>query len=275
MTRVRLGRLGIHALLLVGVVVSFFPFYWMVVMATNTTQDIYRYPPKLTFGSHLADNVSRLLDSVDFFGSMLNTFMVACATTVLVLFVDSLAAFTFAKYQFPGRRVLFGVLLAMYMLPTQLAILPQFIIVSELGLAGTLRALLIPPLANAFGIFWMRQYIISAVPDELIDAAKVDGAGFFRQYWQIALPAIRPGLAFLGIYTFLAAWNDYIWPLIVLVDPDRITLQLALAQLNTAHGTDFSMVMAGTLLAVVPLVAVFMLFARNFIADATKGAVRE
>jgi cellobiose transport system permease protein len=257
------------------VIVSFFPFYWMVVMATNTTQDIYRYPPKLTFGSHLRDNISRLLDSVDFFGSMLNTFMVASATTVLVLFVDSLAAFTFAKYQFPGRRVLFGVLLAMYMLPTQLAILPQFIIVSELGLAGTLRALLIPPLANAFGIFWMRQYIISAVPDELIDAAKVDGAGFFRQYWQIALPAIRPGLAFLGIYTFLAAWNDYIWPLIVLVDPDRITLQLALAQLNTAHGTDFSMVMAGTLLAVVPLVAVFMLFARNFIADATKGAVRE
>jgi cellobiose transport system permease protein len=275
MTRVRLGRLGIHALLLAGVVVSFFPFYWMVVMATNTTRDIYRYPPKLTFGSHLGDNISRLLDSVDFFGSMLNTFMVACATTVLVLFVDSLAAFTFAKYQFPGRRVLFGLLLAMYMLPTQLAILPQFIIVSELGLAGTLRALLIPPLANAFGIFWMRQYIISAVPDELIDAAKVDGAGFFRQYWQIALPAIRPGLAFLGIYTFLAAWNDYIWPLIVLVDPDRITLQLALAQLNTAHGTDFSMVMAGTLLAVVPLVAVFMLFARNFIADATKGAVRE
>ena len=275
MTRVRLGRLGIHAALLVGVVVSFFPFYWMVVMATNTTQDIYRYPPKFTFGSHFADNVSRLLNTVDFFGSMLNTFLVASATTVMVLFVDSLAAFTFAKYQFPGRRVLFGLLLAMYMLPTQLAILPQFIIVSELGLAGTLRALLIPPLANAFGIFWMRQYIIGAVPDELIDAAKVDGAGFFRQYWQIALPAIRPGLAFLGIYTFLAAWNDYIWPLIVLVDPDRITLQLALAQLNTAHGTDFSMVMAGTLLAVVPLVAVFMLFARNFIADATKGAVRE
>src|SRR5690349_7169512 len=275
MTGVRLGRLGIHAALLVGVLISFFPFYWMVVMATNTTQDIYRYPPKLTFGSHLGDNVSRLLKNVDFFGSMGNTFMVACATTVLVLFVDSLAAFTFAQAQVPGRRVLFGVLLAMYMLPTQLAILPQFIIVSELGLAGTLRALLIPPLANAFGIFWMRQYIISAVPDELIDAAKVDGAGFFRQYWQIALPAIRPGLAFLGIYTFLAAWNDYIWPLIVLVDPDRITLQLALAQLNTAHGTDFSMVMAGTLLAVVPLVAVFMLFARNFIADATKGAVRE
>jgi cellobiose transport system permease protein len=261
--------------LLIGVLVSFFPFYWMVVMATNTTRDIYRYPPKLTIGSHLGDNLSRLLNSVDFFGSMVNTIVVACTVTVLVLFIDSLAAFTFAKYQFPGRRVLFGLVLAMYMLPTQLAILPQFIIVSDLGLAGTLRALLLPPLANAFGIFWMRQYIAGAVPDELIDAARVDGAGFFRQYWQIAIPAIRPGLAFLGIYTFVTAWNDYIWPLIVLVDPTHITLQLALAQLNTAHGTDFSMVMAGALLAVVPLLAIFVLFARNFIADATKGAVRE
>lgn len=275
MTRYRLGRAAIHLVLGLGVLISFFPFYWMVVMATNTTQDIYRYPPKLTFGSHLIDNIHRLLDSIDFFGSMLNTVVVAVSTTVLVLFVDSLAAFTFAKYNFPGRRVLFGTLLALYMLPTQLALLPQFIIASDLGLAGTLRALLLPPLANAFGIFWMRQYIVGAVPDELIDAAKVDGAGFFRQYWQIAIPAIRPGLAFLGIYTFVAAWNDYIWPLIVLVDPDHITLQLALAQLNTAHGTDFSMVMAGALLAIVPLVLIFALFARNFVADATKGAVRE
>jgi cellobiose transport system permease protein len=274
-TRYKIGRFAIHAALVVGVLVSFFPFYWMIVMATNTTQDIYRYPPKLTFGSHLGDNISRLLDSIDFFGSMLNTAVVAVTVTVLVLFVDSLAAFTFAKYRFPGRNALFGLVLAMYMLPTQLAILPQFIIVSDLGLAGTLRALLIPPLANAFGIFWMRQYIVGAVPDELIEAAKIDGAGFFRQYWQIALPAIRPGLAFLGIFTFVAAWNDYIWPLIVLVDPSHITLQLALAQLNTAHGTDFSMVMAGALLAVVPLIVIFVLFARNFIADATKGAVRE
>jgi len=275
MTRHRLGRIAVHAALVTGVLVSFFPFYWMVVMATNTTQDIYRYPPKLTVGSHLDDNISRLLGSIDFFGSMLNTAVVAVTVTVLVLFVDSLAAFTFAKYRFPGRRVLFGLVLTMYMLPTQLAILPQFILVSDLGLAGTLRALLLPPLANAFGIFWMRQYITGAVPDELIEAAKIDGAGFLRQYWQIAIPAIRPGLAFLGIYTFVAAWNDYIWPLIVLVDPTHITLQLALAQLNTAHSTDFSMVMAGALLAVVPLIVIFVLFARNFIADATKGAVRE
>lgn len=270
----RTKRTGTHAVLLLGVVISLFPFYWMLVMATNTTADIYRYPPKLTFGSHLFENIGRVFDNIDLLGAMGNTVLVAVASTVLVLFFDSLAAFTFAKYQFPGRRFLFGLLLVMYLLPTQLALLPQFVIVSNIGWAGTLQALLLPPLANAFGIFWMRQYTQSAVPDELIDAARIDGAGFFRTYWTVALPIIRPGLAFLGIYTFVAAWNDYIWPLIVLVNPDRLTLQVALAQLKTTHSTDYSMVMAGALLAVTPLLVAFALFARNFIADATKGALR-
>ena len=268
------ARLAKHGVLLLGVVISMFPFYWMIVMATNTTQDIYRYPPKLTFGPHLLDNVHRVFANVDLLSSMVNTVAVAATTTVLVLFVDSLAAFTFAKYDFPGRRVLFGVLLGMYMLPTQLALLPQFVIMSHIGWVGTLRALVVPWVANAFGIFWMRQYAQGAIPDELIDAARVDGAGFFRTYWQIALPTIRPGLAFLGIYTFVGAWNDYIWPLVVLVNPDRLTLQVALAQLKTAHVTDYSMVMAGALMAVAPLLLIFALFARGFIADATKGALR-
>jgi cellobiose transport system permease protein len=268
------GRIATHGVLLLGVLISMFPFYWMIVMATNTTADIYRYPPKLTIGSHLFDNVHRVFQNIDLLSSMVNTAGVAVTATALVLFVDSLAAFTFAKYEFPGRRALFGVLLAMYMLPTQFALLPQFVIMSHLGWVGTLRALVVPWVANAFGIFWMRQYAQGAIPDELIDAARMDGAGFFRTYWQIALPTIRPGLAFLGIYTFVGVWNDYIWPLIVLVNPDRLTLQVALAQLKTAHVTDYSMVMAGALMAVAPLLLVFALFARSFIADATKGAVR-
>jgi cellobiose transport system permease protein len=271
-TRFRIGRAGIHIVLGLGVVLSFFPFYWMIVMATNTTEDIYRYPPKLTPGSHLDENVSRLLDSIDFFGSMFNTVLVAVTTTVLVLFIDSLAAFTFAKYRFPGRNFLFGALLAMYMLPTQLALLPQFIIISDLGLAGTLRALIIPPIANAFGIFWMRQYITGAVPDELIDAAKVDGAGFFRQYWQIALPAIRPGLAFLGIYVFVASWNDYIWPLIVLRDPDRYTLQVALRSIVGADNIDWSVLLSASVISLVPMVVLFAIFQRQIMnADVNSG----
>ena len=263
-----------HILLGLAVLLSVFPFYWTIVMATNTTQDIYHSPPKVTFGSHLLENVHHVLDNIDFFGSMLNTIIVATVTTVLVLFIDSLAAFTFAKFDFPGRKWLFGALMAFMMLPLQLATIPQFIIMSHLGWIGSLKALVPPALANAFGIFWLRQYISGGVPDELLDAARMDGCGFFRQYWNVALPMIRPALSFLGIYAFVGAWNDYVWPLIALTDPTHITLQVAVAQLNVGHGTDYSMVMAGVLMASVPLVLVFALFARGFIAGATEGAVR-
>ncbi|MER8004599.1 carbohydrate ABC transporter permease [Streptomyces sp. NPDC094149] len=263
-----------HIVLVLAVLISVFPFAWTIVMATNTTQDIYKSPPKMTPGSHLLENIRHVLDTIDFFGSMLNTLVVATVTTVLVLFIDSLAAFTFAKFDFPGRRVLFATLLGFMMLPLQLAVLPQFILMGHIGWVGTLKALVLPSLANAFGIFWLRQYIENGVPDELLDAARIDGAGFFRQYWSIVLPMIRPALSFLAIYAFVNAWNDYIWPLVVLTDPTHVTLQVALAQLHVGHTTDYSMVMAGVLLAAVPLVLVFTVFARGFIAGATEGAVQ-
>ncbi|KUL45469.1 carbohydrate ABC transporter permease [Streptomyces regalis] len=263
-----------HILLMVAVLISVFPFAWTIVMATNTTKDIYKSPPKLTFGSHLLENIRHVLDTIDFFGSMLNTVVVACVTTVLVLFIDSLAAFAFAKFDFPGRKVLFGTLLVFMMLPLQLAVLPQFILMSEVGWVGMLKALVWPALSNAFGIFWLRQYIQNGVPDELLDAARIDGAGFFRQYWNVALPMIKPALSFLAIYAFVNAWNDYVWPLIVLTNPDHVTLQVELAQLNVGHNTDYSMVMAGVLMASLPLVVVFSIFARGFIAGATEGAVQ-
>lgn len=263
-----------HILLVLAVLISVFPFVWTIVMATNTTGDIYKSPPKLTFGSHLLENIRNVLNTIDFFGSMLNTLVVACVTTVLVLFVDSLAAFAFAKFDFPGRKILFGTLLVFMMLPLQLAVLPQFILMSEIGWVGMLKALVWPALANAFGIFWLRQYIENGVPDELLDAARIDGAGFFRQYWNVALPMIKPALSFLAIYAFVNAWNDYVWPLIVLTNPDHVTLQVELAQLNLGHNTDYSMVMAGVLMAALPLVIVFSIFARGFIAGATEGAVQ-
>ncbi|GAA4689481.1 carbohydrate ABC transporter permease [Phytohabitans rumicis] len=265
----------LHGVLIAGTILALFPFYWMVVMATNSTADIYRFPPKLTFGSQLITNLRNVLDSIDFFGSMLNTLLVAGTTTLLVLFFDSLAAFAFAKYDFPGRRALFAVLIGTFFLPVGLAVIPQFVIMVELGWVGSLRALIIPAAANAFGIFFLRQYIQNAIPDSVLDAARLDGAGFFRQFVSVVLPIIRPGLAFLGIYTFIAAWNDFIWPLVVLVNPDQVTLQVALQQLNGVHGTDYSRIMAGALLSVLPLIVMFLIFARNFVSDLAKGAVRE
>ncbi|MFD5835433.1 carbohydrate ABC transporter permease [Streptomyces collinus] len=144
-------------------------------------------------GPHLLDNMGRVLDTIDFFGSLFNTVVVAVVGTALVLFFDSLAAFAFAEYEFPAKKFLFGMLLVTYMIPAQLSLVPQFVTIAEFGWAGSLKALIIPGAANAFGIFWMRQYAQNSLPDELLDAGRIDGAGFFRLYAQVALPlSARP-----------------------------------------------------------------------------------
>ncbi|MET8952190.1 carbohydrate ABC transporter permease [Streptomyces sp. NPDC004393] len=266
---------ALHLVLIIGLLLSAFPFYWAVIMSTHTSSEIFSYPPKLLPGPHFLENVRHLFDSVDFFGSMLNSLLVAGSVTVLVLFFDSLAAFVFAKFDFPGRGVLFALLMVIFMVPAQLAAIPQFVIMAKLGWIGTMTSLIVPAAANAFGIFWMRQYMRGAIPDELLDASRIDGAHFLRQYWHVALPVVRPGLAFLGIFTFMGQWNDYAWPLIALTNPDNVTLQVALSQLNGAHGTtDYGMVMTGALLALVPLLLVFAIGARQIIGDLAKGAIR-
>ncbi len=264
----------LYAILTVGALISLFPLYWLVVMASNSTSDIYKSPPTFLPGPQLFENIGKVFTSIDFGGSLLNTVIVAVSVTFLVLLFDSLAAFSFAKFDFPFRRTLFVIVLGTFMLPMQLSVIPQFITMTSLGWVGQLQALIVPAAANAFGIFWLRQYILSSVPDELMDAAVIDGAGFFRQYLTVCLPLIRPGLGFLGIFTFIAAWNDYMWPLIVLTNPNNLTLQVAMAQLNTAFGQDYGMVMAGALLSVIPLLVVFLLGARQFIGDIAKGAIK-
>ncbi|MEV0070342.1 carbohydrate ABC transporter permease [Amycolatopsis sp. NPDC050768] len=260
--------------LIVGALITLFPYYWLAVMASNTTADIYATPPRLTFGGHLFANIGEVFAKIDFFGSLLNTLIVAVVTTLLVLFFDSLAAFTFAKYDFPGSSVLFGILLSTFVVPTQLSAIPQFTLMANFGWVGDLKALIIPAAANAFGIFWMRQYARGAIPDELLEAARMDGAGFFRTYLSVGLPVLRPALAFLGIFTFVNAWNDYLWPLVVLIDSNHVTLQVALSQLQGVYVKDYSVVMAGTLVAIVPLIIVFLFGARHFIRNIAAGALK-
>ncbi|AOX47295.1 carbohydrate ABC transporter permease [Microbacterium sp. CFBP 8790] len=268
------GRVLLYGILSVGAFISLFPLYWLVVMASNSTSDIYTTPPTFIPGPRLFDNIGAVFARIDFAGSLLNTVIVACSVTFLVLVFDSLAAFAFAKFEFPLRRTLFTITLVTFMLPMQLAVIPQFITMTNLGWVGQLQALIVPAAANAFGIFWLRQYMVSSIPDELMDASVLDGAGFFRQWFTVCLPLIRPGLGFLGIFTFIAAWNDYLWPLVVLTNPNQVTLQVATAQLNTAFGQDYGMVMAGALLAVLPLLIVFLIGARQFIGDIAKGAIK-
>jgi len=268
------GAVLTYGALVVGALITLFPYYQLVVMASNTTADIFSVPPNFAIGGKLFDNLREVFSKVDLFGSVLNTLVVAVATTLLVLFFDSLAAFTFAKYDFPGSNVLFGVLLATFVVPTQLAAIPQFTLMAKIGWVGDLKALIIPAAANAFGIFWMRQYAKGAIPDELLEAARVDGAGFFRTYLLIGLPVLRPALAFLGIFTFVNTWNDYLWPLVVLIDSNHVTLQVALSMLNGAYLKDYAIVMAGTLVAIVPLIVVFLIGSRHFIRNVAAGAVK-
>lgn len=266
---------ALHVSLILGVLLSAFPFYWAVIMSTHTSSEIFSYPPKLLPGTHFLENVRSLFDNIDFFGSMFNSVLVAGSVTFLVLLFDSLAAFVFAKFRFPGKNVLFALLMVIFMVPAQLAAIPQFVIMAKLGWIGSMTALIVPAAANAFGIFWMRQYMKSAIHDELLDASRIDGASFLRQYWHVALPVVRPGLAFLGIFTFMGQWNDYAWPLIALTNPNNVTLQVALSQLNGTHGTtDYGMVMTGALLALVPLLIVFAVGAKQIIGDLGKGAIR-
>ncbi len=265
----------LHVILLIGVAVSVFPFYWLAVMSTRTTSDLYRFPPKIWFGSEFIHNIQRVFQSIDFFHAFFNTVFVAVVSTLLVLFFDSLAGFAFAKYDFPAKKPLFILLLATMMVPSQLSLVPSFVIMATFGWVGTYKALIIPGMANAFGIFWIRQYTQGAVPDELLSAGRIDGCSFFRLYWNVSLPIIRPALAFLGAFTFINVWNDYLWPLVILNDQRKYTLQVALSQLNGIYNTDYAMVMAGTFLVVLPLIVLFLFISRQFISDIAAGALKD
>ena len=260
--------------LIVGLIVSIFPFYWLAVMATRTTAEIYSFPPKFWFGTQFISNVTRVFQNIDFFGAFLNTLFVACCSTLLVLFFDSLAGFTFAKFKFPGKKWLFVLLLATMMAPSQLSLVPSFVIMAKFGWVGSFKALIIPGMANAFGIFWIRQYAEESVPSELLDAGRIDGCGFFRLYWNVAIPILRPALSFLGAFTFIGSWNDYLWPLIILNGERKFTLQVALSSLNGIYVTDYAIVIAWTLLAVIPLIILFLFVSKQFISDIAAGAIK-
>ncbi|PRO66595.1 carbohydrate ABC transporter permease [Alkalicoccus urumqiensis] len=269
-----MAKISLYTLLTVVALASLFPFYWMFVMATNPNNMINQTPPVMVPGSELVANFQNVLDSIPFFQAMLNSLIVATTITGGVLILTSLAGFAFAKLHFPGRTVLFIFILGTMMIPPQLGLIPTYFIITELGWLSDLRAVIVPGLMNAFGIFWMRQYISSSVPDEIIEAARMDGCSNFRIYWNIVVPVILPAFATLGIIVFMAIWGDYLWPLVVLQDQSMQTIQVALRALMDDRVRDYGMILSGTFWATVPLVVVFLLFNRLFIKSITDGAVK-
>ena len=272
----RLGTFFIYAFVLLGVVISLFPFYWLFVMSTRTSAEFFRFPPVMIPGTNLGNNFASLSTVIDFTRSLVNSLIVATVKTVSALFLCSMAAFYFAKFRFPGNRLRFGIILISMMIPSQLLMIPQLIMMGRMGLVSSLWALILPTLVPAFGIFWMRQYCTGAIHDDLIHAGRIDGCNTFRLFWNVGFPIMTPGLAFLAIHTFMTAWNDFLWPLIVLSDQKNFTVQVALGQLQGMHTkTDYGAVTCGALLATLPLIALFLGCNRFFIAGIASGSIKD
>jgi len=254
--------------------IAAFPFYFMLVTSTHRTADILTIPPPLWFGGALLQNYRELVDALPFWLALRNSLAIATIHTTLVLFFCSLAGYGFAKFRFPGRDGLFAFLLATLMVPGVIGLIPSFVIMRELNWLDTWYPLIIPGIANAFGIFWMRQYIDGAIPNDLMDAARIDGAHEVRIYWNIILPVITPALAALAILTFMGKWNDFQWPLLILIEEKNYTLPVALSTLRSLRGTEIGVQILGATGAILPILVVFLLASRQFIAGITAGAVK-
>jgi cellobiose transport system permease protein len=266
-----------YVVLMISFVLSAFPLYWMVVLASRTNDEIVQLPPPMLPGGHLSGNVEKLFDAPDvlFAKALMNSVIVAGTITFSVVIFSALAGFAFSKLKFRGSNILLGVVILTMMVPIQLGTIPLYMMMSWLGIQGTLPTVILPFLVSGFGVFMMRQYASQAVPDELIEAARVDGASTLRIFFSVVLPALRPAAAILGLFTFMQYWNDFLWPYVSL-DPEHPTVQVALSRLSsgTAYYQDQALVMAGTLMATLPLIVVVVIFGRQLISGIMDGAVK-
>ncbi|GAB3350921.1 carbohydrate ABC transporter permease [Micromonospora halotolerans] len=269
------GRLTYLALA-VTALMSIFPIYWMFVVASRTSDAMGQVPPPLTPGGNLGANIARLFTNTDayFLTGLVNSAIVAGTVTVSVVFFSTLAGFAFAKLRFRGRNALLLVIVATMMVPTQLGVIPLYLLMTKLNWNDRLPAVIVPALVTGFGVFMMRQYAGQAVSTELIEAARMDGCNTARIYWNVVLPALRPAAAVLGLLTFMTTWNDFLWPYAVLNDPENPTVQLSLRALSDGYYQDMSQVFTGTAIATLPLLLVFVAFGRQIIGGIMEGAVK-
>ena len=263
----------VYGLLTAFVLGSCAPLYWSFLVGSHSRDVLTKRVPPLLPGGHFWENAQRAIDAVPFWKAMFNSILVSSTVATSVVFFATLAGFAFAKLTFPGRNGLLAFVVATLAVPTQLGVIPLFIVMAKLGWVGSMWALIVPGLVTAFGVFFMRQYLVDAVPDELIDAARVDGCSLFRTFWNVAVPAARPAAAMLWLFTFMYTWTDFFWPLIVL-PASNPTIQIALQQLQSGYYVDYSLVLAGTTLATIPLLVLFVLTGRQLVAGIMQGAVK-
>jgi multiple sugar transport system permease protein len=269
----RVQSILLHAALLVFGAMSLLPLLWMLSASFMATGEASTFPPPLL------PHRPTLVHYADLFGRLalgryaLNSALVAVVTTMCALAINTAAGYGFAKMRFRGRDATFRALAAGLAIPVQVAMLPLFLLIKSLGLVNNYGGVIIPGLASIFGIFLVRQYAL-AIPDDLLDAARIDGAGEWRVFRSIVLPTIRPVLATLALWTFLATWNDFMWPLIVLSDDRKYTLPVALAGLVGEHAQDVELMMAGAVITVLPVLTLFLMLQRYYVEGIMEGSVK-
>ncbi|MBI1259330.1 MAG: ABC transporter permease subunit [Chloroflexi bacterium] len=261
-----------YAVLLLWAVVSLMPLFWMTSISVSNVVTLLKMPPSLLPDPLTFDNFTRLLQRSMLPRWLLNSIIVSGSNTVISLFVSSFYGYIFAKKVFPGGRFLFGLLISTLMVPFFVVVIPVFLTFRDFHLLNTYWALIIPSVFSAYGVFLMRQ-TIKTLPGELTDAALIDGCSQFGVYWRVILPLSKPGLAVLGIFTFVGSWNDFFWPLIVLNDPNMYTLQVGLPTLQ-GQWTDYGLVMAASTIAALPTILIFLAFQRYFVQGVTVGALK-
>ena len=264
-----------YGILVAVIAISAYPLYFAFLLASSTAPMIAMHPiPSLIPQGHLVENVRRVLDAdIGFWSAMLNSIFVAVVVSVSVVFFSTLAGFSFAKLRFRGRPVLLAFIVGTMAIPAQLGVVPLFIVMAHLGWTGQLIAVIVPGMVNAFGVFWMTQYLEEALPYELIEAARVDGCSMIRTFWHVALPAARPAAAMLALFTFVASWTQFFWPFIIL-GPSNPTLPVALQVLQSTHFKDMSLIMSGVVMATLPLLLLFVIAGKQLVSGIMAGAVK-
>ena len=264
-----------YATLALIILISVFPLFYAVQIASVTTDNMYGLS---SFGkaqfSILKDNLSKAFSELNFWTALGNTVLVSGVCAISVVFFSTLAGYSFAKLRFRGRGPLFLFIIGTMAIPTQLSVVPLYILMSKLGLYGKLPAVMIPGLVTAFGVFWMTQYLEQALPYELIEAARVDGCSMISTFYHVALPAARPAAAMLALFTFVAQWTQYYWPFLILGTNNKALLTVAASTLRGGHFTDYTLIMAGVVLTAFPLVILFFVAGKQLVAGIMAGAVK-
>ncbi|MGW8884420.1 carbohydrate ABC transporter permease [Streptomyces sp. NPDC055749] len=263
-----------YAVLIVFTVISLFPLVWTAIAASRNNHRLAQNPPPFWFGGNLFKNLEIAWTDANMGSALLNTAIVAGSITIGTVVFSTLAGFAFAKLRFRFKNILLLLVIGTMMVPPQLSVVPLYMMVAKLQWTDQLQAVILPTLVSAFGVFFMRQYLIGALPTELIEAARVDGASSLRIVWHVVFPAARPAMAVLGMLTFVMAWNDFFWPIIALTQNGSPTVQVALTGLGRGYIPDQSVIMAGALLGTLPLLAVFVLFGKQIVGGIMQGAVK-